>query len=182
MKALGSWQRKEILMHCVKQFTERKDELAMALCVEAGKPIKARGPTRGALFSSRSARSARCVWTAQLRSESGSNCALKAGRPCVLVRLANVSSKLWQRAGSARSARAEGGAVLLTASRMRQDSHGEVMRLIDTFQIAAEECTRMYGAEPPIRNCAKERCTVGLPCFAATDALRPPCLLGVTSR
>ena len=48
MKALGSWQRKEILMHCVERFTERKDELAMALCVEAGKPIKARGPARRA--------------------------------------------------------------------------------------------------------------------------------------
>jgi len=48
MKALGSWQRKAILMHCVERFTERKDELAMALCVEAGKPIKARGPARRA--------------------------------------------------------------------------------------------------------------------------------------
>lgn len=28
----------------------------------------------------------------------------------------------------------------------RQDSHGEVLRLIDTFQLAAEESTRMYGA------------------------------------
>ena len=26
-----------------------------------------------------------------------------------------------------------------------QDSRGEVQRLIDTFQIAAEEATRMYG-------------------------------------
>ena len=40
MKALGSWQRKAILMHCVEQFKARKDELAMALCIEAGKPIK----------------------------------------------------------------------------------------------------------------------------------------------
>ncbi len=28
---------------------------------------------------------------------------------------------------------------------MCQDSRGEVQRLIDTFQIAAEEATRMYG-------------------------------------
>ncbi len=42
MKALGSWQRKAILEHCVEQFKKRKDELAMALCIEAGKPIKAR--------------------------------------------------------------------------------------------------------------------------------------------
>ena len=40
MKALGSWQRKAILMHCVEQFKARKDELAMSLCIEAGKPIK----------------------------------------------------------------------------------------------------------------------------------------------
>ena len=40
MKALGSWQRKAILEHCVEQFKARKDELAMSLCIEAGKPIK----------------------------------------------------------------------------------------------------------------------------------------------
>ena len=34
----------------------------------------------------------------------------------------------------------------LKLSRHGQDSHGEVLRLIDTFQIAAEEATRMYGA------------------------------------
>ncbi|KAK9840915.1 hypothetical protein WJX81_000140 [Elliptochloris bilobata] len=70
MKALGSWQRKQILLFCVEQFKERKDELAMALCIEAGKPIK--------------------------------------------------------------------------------DSHGEVLRLIDTFQIAAEESVRMYGEWTPM--------------------------------
>ncbi len=37
--------------------------------------------------------------------------------------------------------------MLLRAPDARQDSRGEVMRLIDTFQIAAEESTRMYGAE-----------------------------------
>ena len=39
-----SYQRREVLDHCVKRFTERFDELADALCIEAGKPIKdARG-------------------------------------------------------------------------------------------------------------------------------------------
>jgi acyl-CoA reductase-like NAD-dependent aldehyde dehydrogenase len=32
--------RRDVLEHCVKRFTERSEELAMALCVEAGKPIK----------------------------------------------------------------------------------------------------------------------------------------------
>jgi acyl-CoA reductase-like NAD-dependent aldehyde dehydrogenase len=40
MQALPAYHRQEVLNHCVKRFTERRDELAMALCVEAGKPIK----------------------------------------------------------------------------------------------------------------------------------------------
>ena len=40
MQALPAYYRQEVLNHCVKRFTERQDELAMALCVEAGKPIK----------------------------------------------------------------------------------------------------------------------------------------------
>ena len=40
MQALPAYHRQEVLNHCVKRFTERQDELAMALCVEAGKPIK----------------------------------------------------------------------------------------------------------------------------------------------
>ena len=39
MAALPAYRRQEILMHCVKRFTERRDELAEALCIEAGKPI-----------------------------------------------------------------------------------------------------------------------------------------------
>lgn len=36
--------RRDVLEHCVRRFTERFDELAMALCIEAGKPIRdARG-------------------------------------------------------------------------------------------------------------------------------------------
>ncbi len=38
------YQRQAVLEHCVTRFRERYDELAMALCIEAGKPIKdARG-------------------------------------------------------------------------------------------------------------------------------------------
>ena len=34
------YERQAILNHCVDRFTERFDELAMSLCIEAGKPIK----------------------------------------------------------------------------------------------------------------------------------------------
>ncbi|MDW6093754.1 aldehyde dehydrogenase family protein [Vibrio rhizosphaerae] len=70
MKALPAYQRQAILQHCITRFKERFDELAYALCIEAGKPIK--------------------------------------------------------------------------------DSRGEVTRLIDTFQIAAEEATRIYGEVMPM--------------------------------
>ncbi|QJR81393.1 aldehyde dehydrogenase family protein [Alteromonas pelagimontana] len=40
MTAMAPYQRKAVLDHCVKRFTERADELAKALCIEAGKPIK----------------------------------------------------------------------------------------------------------------------------------------------
>lgn len=40
MAAMPAWQRQEILNHCVMRFTERAEELAQALCIEAGKPIK----------------------------------------------------------------------------------------------------------------------------------------------
>lgn len=44
MRRLPAFQRKAILEHCVARFRERFDELAMSLCIEAGKPIKdARG-------------------------------------------------------------------------------------------------------------------------------------------
>ncbi|MGB2247126.1 MAG: aldehyde dehydrogenase family protein [Alcanivorax sediminis] len=44
MAKLAPYERQEILYHCVKRFQERYDELAEALCIEAGKPIKdARG-------------------------------------------------------------------------------------------------------------------------------------------
>lgn len=39
MAALASYEKRDVLDHCVKRFNERFDELAYALCVEAGKPI-----------------------------------------------------------------------------------------------------------------------------------------------
>ena len=40
MRAMPPFARQKVLQHCVARFRERHDELAMALCVEAGKPIK----------------------------------------------------------------------------------------------------------------------------------------------
>jgi acyl-CoA reductase-like NAD-dependent aldehyde dehydrogenase len=40
MAAMASYERQNVLMHCVSRFKERAEELAYALCVEAGKPIK----------------------------------------------------------------------------------------------------------------------------------------------
>lgn len=40
MARMASYERQAVLAHCVTRFTERFDELAYALCVEAGKPIK----------------------------------------------------------------------------------------------------------------------------------------------
>jgi acyl-CoA reductase-like NAD-dependent aldehyde dehydrogenase len=70
MARMASFERQAVLDHCVRRFRERFDELAYALCVEAGKPIK--------------------------------------------------------------------------------DSEGEVTRLIDTFRIASEESTRLYGEVQPL--------------------------------
>lgn len=70
MKHLPSFVKQRILNHCISRFTERAEEFAHVLCLEAGKPIK--------------------------------------------------------------------------------DARGEVSRLIDTFRIAAEECSRMYGEVMPL--------------------------------
>jgi acyl-CoA reductase-like NAD-dependent aldehyde dehydrogenase len=44
MRRLAPYERQAVLQHCVGRFTERFDELALALCIEAGKPIRdARG-------------------------------------------------------------------------------------------------------------------------------------------
>jgi acyl-CoA reductase-like NAD-dependent aldehyde dehydrogenase len=40
MARLASYERQAVLQHCVDRFKQRFDELAYALCVEAGKPIK----------------------------------------------------------------------------------------------------------------------------------------------
>lgn len=40
MRELPAYKRQAVLDHCVSRFRERFDELAMALCIEAGKPIK----------------------------------------------------------------------------------------------------------------------------------------------
>jgi len=46
MAKMPAYKRKEVLLHCVARFKERYDELAYALCIEAGKPIRdARGET-----------------------------------------------------------------------------------------------------------------------------------------
>ena len=70
MAALPAYVRQRVLDHCVTRFRERSEELAMGLCIEAGKPIR--------------------------------------------------------------------------------DARGEVTRLIDTFRIAAEECTRIHGEVIPL--------------------------------
>ncbi|MBZ2189781.1 aldehyde dehydrogenase family protein [Alcanivorax sp. JB21] len=44
MAAMAPYERQAVLDHCVMRFRERSEELAMALCIEAGKPIRdARG-------------------------------------------------------------------------------------------------------------------------------------------
>jgi acyl-CoA reductase-like NAD-dependent aldehyde dehydrogenase len=44
MARMAAYERQAVLAHCVVRFQERFDELAFALCVEAGKPIRdARG-------------------------------------------------------------------------------------------------------------------------------------------
>jgi acyl-CoA reductase-like NAD-dependent aldehyde dehydrogenase len=40
MARMASYERQAVLQHCVDRFKERFEELAFALCVEAGKPIK----------------------------------------------------------------------------------------------------------------------------------------------
>ncbi|KPF72476.1 aldehyde dehydrogenase [alpha proteobacterium AAP81b] len=40
MARMAAYERQAVLAHCVRRFTERQDELAHALCIEAGKPIR----------------------------------------------------------------------------------------------------------------------------------------------
>ncbi len=40
MREMAAYQRRQVLEYCADRFTERAEELALALCIEAGKPIK----------------------------------------------------------------------------------------------------------------------------------------------
>ena len=40
MARMPAYERQAVLQHCVDRFKERAEELAYALCVEAGKPIR----------------------------------------------------------------------------------------------------------------------------------------------
>jgi acyl-CoA reductase-like NAD-dependent aldehyde dehydrogenase len=40
MAKMAAYERQAVLQHCVDRFKERAEELAYALCIEAGKPIK----------------------------------------------------------------------------------------------------------------------------------------------
>lgn len=40
MRQMPAFRRQEVLSHCVSRFTERAEELAGSLCIEAGKPIR----------------------------------------------------------------------------------------------------------------------------------------------
>jgi len=40
MREFKPWARQAVLQHCADRFSARRDELAEALCIEAGKPIK----------------------------------------------------------------------------------------------------------------------------------------------
>lgn len=82
MRKLSVFEKQAVLEHCVTRFRERSDELAYALCVEAGKPIN--------------------------------------------------------------------------------DAKGEVTRLIDTFKIAAEEVSRLYGETIPLDISARAKGYFGM--------------------
>ena len=44
MRRMRGYQRQAVLQHCADRFAARSEELAMSLCIEAGKPIRdARG-------------------------------------------------------------------------------------------------------------------------------------------
>lgn len=40
MAALAPYRRRDVLEHCVRRFGEMRDQLALAVCIEAGKPIR----------------------------------------------------------------------------------------------------------------------------------------------
>jgi acyl-CoA reductase-like NAD-dependent aldehyde dehydrogenase len=40
MRAMAAYERQAVLLHCVRRFQDRFDDLATSLCIEAGKPIR----------------------------------------------------------------------------------------------------------------------------------------------
>ena len=40
MREMAAYERQAVLQHCVERFTDRAEELAQSLCIEAGKPIR----------------------------------------------------------------------------------------------------------------------------------------------
>jgi acyl-CoA reductase-like NAD-dependent aldehyde dehydrogenase len=61
MAALAAFERRDVLLHCASRFKDRAEELALALCVEAGKPPDsriARRSWRSRCASRRASRSA----------------------------------------------------------------------------------------------------------------------------
>ena len=40
LQKLPAYRRQQVLSYCVRRFEERAEELALALCIEAGKPIR----------------------------------------------------------------------------------------------------------------------------------------------
>ncbi len=40
VRRMAAYERRDVLLHCVRRFEERAEELAQVLCTEAGKPIK----------------------------------------------------------------------------------------------------------------------------------------------
>ena len=40
MRHMAPYERRAVIEHCVRRFKERAEEMAVALCIEAGKPIK----------------------------------------------------------------------------------------------------------------------------------------------
>ena len=62
MAAMASYERQNVLQHCVDRFKERYDELAYSLCVEAGKPKCNRSISR---------RAPRAIWACGNACRSG---------------------------------------------------------------------------------------------------------------
>ncbi len=40
MRRVPAWKRQKVLEHCIRRFREQQEDLAQALCIEAGKPLK----------------------------------------------------------------------------------------------------------------------------------------------